>query len=50
MRHFESRRKAKAWRDKNEPSHEIFKKIKGHKNRVKKPFLVGTYLQWLNQY
>ena len=46
MKHFETKKKAKEFRDKTNgngfPHMKIFKKIKGHKNRVKKPFVVGS--------
>lgn len=50
MRHFATKKEAIKWRDQNRPQHKIFKKLKGHKNRVKKPFVVGTELEWLNLY
>jgi hypothetical protein len=28
----------------------IYKKVKGHKNRTKKPFVVCSHLEWLNLY
>ena len=51
MKHFETRQKANAFL-KLSPNHlglKIFKKRKGMKNRIKKPFLIGTEFQWLNQ-
>ena len=52
MRHFETKPKAKKFRDETNgdgyPHMKIFKKIKGHKNRLKKPFVVGTEFEWLN--
>ena len=50
MRHFKTKKEAVKFRDTHEPNHKIFKKIKGQKNRIQKPFLVGTDFQWLNQY
>lgn len=50
MRHFATKKEAIKFRDKYAPNHKIFKKIKGMKNRIKKPFLVGTEFEWLNQY
>ena len=52
MRHFETRKKAKDYL-KEQPSHlglHIYKKLKGHKNRGKKPFVVGSEIEWLNLY
>jgi len=49
MKHFETKAKAIKWRDSNNKSAKIFKKIKGMKNRIKKPFLVGSEFEWLNQ-
>jgi len=48
MRHFATKKEAVKFRDSQAPTHKIFKKLKGHKNRVKKPFVVGTEIQWLN--
>lgn len=48
MKHFATKKDAIKWRDANKPSFRIFKKIKGQKNRVKKPFVVGTHFEWLN--
>ena len=50
MRHFATKSQAKKWRDTNKPNCKIFKKLKGHKNRIKKPFVVGSYMEWLNLY
>lgn len=52
MRHFKTKKEAITFKE--EQSHKtgrplkVFKKLKGHKNRVKKPFVVGTELEWLN--
>ena len=54
MRHFETRAEAKKFIKDNNPygttTIKVFKKLKGMKNRFKKPFLVGSYFEWLNQY
>ena len=50
MKHFKTKREAIKWRNLNNKSAKIFKKIKGMKNRVAKPFLVGNEFEWLNQY
>lgn len=50
MRHFATKKQAMDFL-KTKPNHlglHIFKKLKGHKNRIKKPFVVGTTFQWLN--
>ena len=52
MRHFATKKEAIKFRDeKNRFSNtmKVFRKIKGMKNRVKKPFLVGSEFEWLNQ-
>ena len=49
MRHFETRKQAKKFiKESNNLSLKIFKKKKGHKNRIKKPFVVGSFFEWLN--
>jgi hypothetical protein len=51
MKHFSKLTEAKKHRDQgNKFNNElkVFKKIKGHKDRFKKPFVVGTDLQFLN--
>jgi hypothetical protein len=50
MKHFETQAAAKKWRDANEPRSKVFKKIKGQKNRIKKPFVVGSEFAFLNLY
>ena len=52
VRHFETKSAAKDYL-KSKPFSEslsIYKKLKGHKNRAKKPFVVCTYIEWLNLY
>lgn len=52
MRHFKTRKEANAFK-KSKPwdsTLRVFKKLKGHKNRTTKPFVVGTYFEWLNLY
>jgi|TARA_B110000093_G_scaffold48284_1_gene51635 hypothetical protein len=48
MRHFETRAKAIKWRNSNAPRDGVWKKTVGQKNRTKKPFVVGSEMQWLN--
>ncbi len=49
MKHFETRKQAKEFIKKsNSFGIKIFKKKKGHKNRTKKPFVVGSEFEWLN--
>ena len=51
VRHFESKAKAKTHLSKqNNSVLNIYKKLKGHKNRVKKPFVVCSHIEWLNLY
>ena len=52
MRHFKTRAQAKKYLKENNHKYglKIFKKLKGHRNRVKKPYVVGTELEWLNLY
>jgi|GEM_PF-6399707 len=54
MRHFETKKLAIEHRDKQRAKGhnlvKVFKKLKGHKNRNKKPFVVGTEFEWLNLY
>lgn len=51
VRHFESKAKAKKFKEEqNSSTLKIFKKLKGHKNRVKKPFVVCSHIEWLNLY
>lgn len=47
IRHFATRKEANDFQ-KNKPSLGVFKKLKGHKNRIKKPFVVCSEFQWLN--
>ena len=49
MRHFQTKKEAKKFiKEKNDSNLKIFKKKKGHKNRIKKPFVVGSFFEWLN--
>ena len=52
MKHFATKKEALKFRDekraKGDNMIKVFKKIKGHKNRIKKPFVVGSELEWLN--
>lgn len=48
MRHFATRKEAIAFRGIS--SLRIFKKLIGHKNRIKKPYVVCTYFEWMNLY
>jgi hypothetical protein len=49
MKHFATKKEAIKFRDENRnKTLKVFKKIKGHKNRIKKPFVVGTEFEWLN--
>lgn len=54
MRHFATKKEAVSFCKKategNLKSIHVFKKHKGMKNRIKKPFVVGTELEFLNQY
>ena len=50
MKHFKTRASAIKWRDANEPRSNVFKKIKGQKNRLLKPFVVGSEMGFLNLY
>lgn len=51
VRHFETKKKAKDFKEqKNNSTLNIYKKLKGHKNRIKKPFVVCSYIEWLNLY
>ena len=52
VRHFETKAKAKKFKESlpNYSLVKIFKKLKGHKNRKAKPFVVCTYIEWLNLY
>ena len=55
MRHFTTKKSAVKFRDEqrskfNGSGLKVFKKIKGQKNRIQKPFVVGTELEWLNLY
>lgn len=51
VKHFESRAKARKYKDnQNNSVLNTYKKLKGHKNRVKKPFVVCSYIEWLNLY
>jgi len=50
MRHFKTRREAMKFKagQSNWSPMRIFKKLKGHKNRINKPFVVGSEFEWLN--
>ena len=52
MRHFKTKKEALKFRDEQRKfghdSLRIFKKRKGQSNRINKPFMVGTELDWLN--
>jgi len=51
MRHFETKKEAIKFaceQNKFTIKAHIFKKLKGHKNRIKKPFAVGSEMEWLN--
>lgn len=52
MRHFSTKKEAKKFIDEqcNNNGLKIFKKIKGQRNRIKKPFVVGSEFEWLNLY
>lgn len=51
MRHFETKKQAIKFRDENKNrGFKVFKKVKGQKNRIKKPFVVGSEFEWLNLY
>lgn len=52
MRHFSTKKEATKFRDERRKfghNVKVFKKIKGQANRIKKPFLVGSEIEWLNQ-
>ncbi len=52
MRHFKTKKEARDFIKTMHPSLQrfmkVFKKLKGHKNRFKKPFVVGSEFEWLN--
>jgi len=51
MRHFKTKKEAFKFREsiyRNDPTIKVFKKLKGHRNRIKKPFVVGSEFEWLN--
>ena len=48
MRHFATKKEALKFRNTYAKNHKIFRKLKGHKNRFKKPFVVGSEFEWLN--
>jgi len=49
MKHFTTRKEASDFRkSQNDDYIKVFKKLKGHRNRIKKPFVVGSEFQWLN--
>jgi len=53
MRHFETKKESEKFcesQNKFSIKVHIFKKIKGHKNRIKKPFVVGSEIEWINLY
>jgi len=47
MKHFATKKEAIKFKG-DSTTLRVFKKIKGHKNRVKKPYVVGTSFEWLN--
>ena len=50
MKHFKTKKEATKWRDSQQPRAGVFKKIKGQKNRLLKPFVVGSEFEFLNLY
>jgi len=53
MRHFATKKEAIKFRDEQNKfgsRFKVFKKLKGHRNRIKKPFVVGSEIEWLNLY
>jgi hypothetical protein len=50
MKHFATKKEAMKHLNKKPgfSNDKIWRKIKGQKNRVKKPFVVGTEIEWLN--
>lgn len=54
VRHFETKKQARQYKAGLPPYERdfvrIYKKIKGHKNRGKKPFVVCSEIEWLNLY
>ncbi len=51
VRHFSTKKKANKFKDEqNNVCLRIFKKLKGHKNRKQKPFVVCSEMEWLNLY
>lgn len=53
MRHFKTKREAVKFRNEEKAKGKqvrVFRKIKGHRNRKQKPFVVGTEFEFLNLY
>ena len=54
VRHFESKHEAIDYRDKEREKGnnqlKVYKKLKGHSNRIKKPFVCCSEIEWLNYY
>jgi len=51
MRHFETKKEAQKFADSQNTFFKkvsVFKKIKGQNNRIKKPFVVGSEMEFLN--
>lgn len=53
VRHFKTKKEAHEFKDQqNLKNHtqslKVFRKSKGMKNRIQKPFVVCTHLEWLN--
>lgn len=50
MRHFATKKEAIKFTAKYSKHHafKVFKKLKGHRNRIKKPFVVGSEFEWMN--
>jgi hypothetical protein len=51
VRHFTSKKEAINYMAKqNKTDLHIYRKLKGHLNRIKKPFVVCSYIEWVNLY
>lgn len=53
VRHFKTKQEANNFREsevKTGKSVNTYKKLKGHKNRIIKPFVVCSEMEWLNLY
>lgn len=52
MKHFRNKKEAVRYRDKQRGSgHDslrVWKKRKGQHNRIAKPYMVGSFIEWLN--